>query len=233
MTSSNCHFTWLKQKDTMISLAQSLYKDPTYFDCQLCAEGHHFNVHRVILSCNSPVLSSILQEHKTDNPVITLDGVSPLELGALVEFMYTGVTRISSNFLVNFFQTAKSLQLAGLGHYDDLQIDKFLGEDGSSALEEAEELQDDYEGYGENVLNCLEMDDEIDSSDTKELQNISTDEGIFLNDRVIAESELIDQNSVEYDKYQNVLVKQEVEDQSLDQTDAHSDGFSERCNTGT
>lgn len=220
MSYSNCQFTWLKQRETLVSLAESLLKDAIYFDCQLCAEGYHFNVHRVILSCNSPVLNSILQEHNSDLPVITLEGVSSVEVAALVEFMYTGVTRISPNYLKNFFQLAKSLQLAGLIHYDNAEIHKIINESETEAIKP--KIEGNYEVYSQNILKYLDQSESSAEPVSKDLTTITNDENIFL-DESPETNEAESDNPMVYEKYEDTFIKEndsvETLETSIEETD--------------
>ncbi|KAK6644206.1 hypothetical protein RUM43_000473 [Polyplax serrata] len=224
MSYSNCQFTWLKQRETLVSLAESLLKEETFFDCQLCAEGHRFNVHRVILSCNSPVLNNILQEHNSDLPVITLEGVSSVEVAALVEFMYTGVTKIAPSYLKNFFQTARSLQLAGLTHYDSAQVNKIINETGSSAGES--EVQDNYEAYSQNILKYLDQSEPGDEPQSRELTSLGENvESIFL-DESSEQSTIVNSSSVIYEKYDSSFIKEDEGIESLDPNLVEGEGLS-------
>ena len=85
MSNSQFRLTWGEHQETLVSLVHTLYKDEVSFDCTLYAGGHQHGVHRLILSSCSPFLGKILQEHKADNPIITIDGVSDVEQRALVE----------------------------------------------------------------------------------------------------------------------------------------------------
>lgn len=230
MSYSNCQFTWLKQRETLVSLAESLLKDETYFDCQLCAEGQHFNVHRVILSCNSPVLNNILQEHNSDLPVITLEGVSSVEVAALVEFMYTGVTKISPAYLKNFFQIARSLHLAGLTHYDNAQVNKIINESGSGTVDA--EFHDNYEAYSQNILKYLDQSDPNAESSTKEFASLNTSvNSIFLDES--AESTNISSSSpVIYEKYNSEFIKDDGVE-SLDPNLVENDDLSQTSDSGS
>lgn len=231
MSYSTCQFTWLKQKETLVSLAESLLQDENFFDCQLCAEGHRFNVHRVILSCNSPVLNNILQEHNLDSPVITLDGVSSIELAALVEFMYTGVTKISPDHLKTFFQTAKTLQLAGLTHYDSSQIEKIVNENGSTIVDST--TIDNYELYSQNILKYLNQPDvNNETTESKNSNNLSTNvDNIFLEEAEEGNN-LVNSDSIMYEKYDCDYIKEEENIETLDPNLIESDVLSPSCANG-
>ena len=222
MSNNHFHFTWVEHQDTIISLVQTLYNDERFFDCTLFADGHHFDVHRLILSTCSPFFSKILQEHKSEYPVITLDGVSVTELRALVEYMYTGETSIPPEFLSGFFQTTKLLEIAGLSQYDNKVVDEMLNENEITQVDDEEgedEFQYNCEDDSQNILNCLEQSMKSDDK-AKQLMSLginlvsnyeNIEESEFVND----ESDLsgvINENSVIYDKFQGVFIKPEKED---------------------
>lgn len=220
MSNSQLHFTWVEHQETLVSLVQTLYNSETFFDCTLYAGGQHFDVHRLILSSCSPFFGKILQEHKTDNPVITLDGVSDTELRALVEYIYTGETSISPDFLNSFFQMAKTLEIAGLSHYDDKIVNKMLGDDSTQLIEE-EELYDD-ENKG-NIVKSLKRSVKSEKK-AKQLSaigiNLVNNEDVednpqgseFSNETV--ELEEINQDSDQYNKFHGVFMKSEKDDDS-------------------
>ena len=112
MDAQKNQFSWDNFKGNLKESFQDLYMDPKFADVTLLSEDLiPIQSHRVILSSSSPLLNKILS---FNNPVLFLKGVRNQELQPLLEFIYTGNTRIEENNVDNFMKTAKELQIKGL-----------------------------------------------------------------------------------------------------------------------
>lgn len=83
---------WDSHKSHVADIVANMYRNETFCDCTLIgAGGASLPCHKLVLSSFSPVLKSIIENYQDcDNPVITLCEVSPTELAAVVNFLYTG-----------------------------------------------------------------------------------------------------------------------------------------------
>jgi hypothetical protein len=77
--------------------------------------GESYRAHRVVLAASSVHFQELFEQcSSAQNLVVILDGTSPANLRALLEFMYKGEVYIDDANLNTFLQTAKRLQVKGL-----------------------------------------------------------------------------------------------------------------------
>lgn len=85
--------------------------------------GESYRAHRVVLAASSQHFQELFEQCSAARDlVVILDGTSPVNLRALLEFMYKGEVYIDDANLNTFLQTAKRLQVKGLSlTQNDLQ----------------------------------------------------------------------------------------------------------------
>lgn len=74
--------------------------------------GESYRAHRVVLAASSVHFQELFEQCSgAQNLVVILDGTTPVNLRALLEFMYKGEVYVDDANLNTFLQTAKRLQV--------------------------------------------------------------------------------------------------------------------------
>ena len=114
------------------SLSQ-LRKDTDFADVTLISDDKgKFTAHKVILSSCSKVFKFILKENNNANPLLYLGGVSSVNLGYILDYIYIGEVNLFEEQLDSFLESAQKLEIEGL-----------IGQEGVGKLEQ--------ETYNENT----------------------------------------------------------------------------------
>ena len=89
-----------------------------------CEDGHQIEAHKVVLAASSPFFEAILKWNKHSHPLIYMRGIKPVDLVAMVDFLYFGEANVSQENLDSFLAIAEELQLKGLqGSKDHNEIE--------------------------------------------------------------------------------------------------------------
>ena len=91
----------------------------------LCDEYTIFEAHRIILAAGSLFFEKVLRRSGTGyhpHPLIYLRGFHETEVSALLDYLYTGETRIQQQYLKSFLSMAQQLGIRGL--MEDTSIEK-------------------------------------------------------------------------------------------------------------
>ena len=70
--------------------------------------------HKIILSSCSNVFKFILKESKQSNPLVYLGGISSVNLGFILDYIYYGEVNLYQEQLDSFIESAQRLEIAGL-----------------------------------------------------------------------------------------------------------------------
>jgi len=114
---------WNNESSAELNLSESfkeLRESSEFFDvslgCSLKGGGARIlRAHQMILVSYSTVFRDMLREHPNKkDPMIYLKGISFLELGSILDFMYNGEVNISQPNLSSFLAVAEELQIKGL-----------------------------------------------------------------------------------------------------------------------
>ena len=96
------------------SLSQ-LRKDTDLADVTLISDDKvKFSAHKVILSSCSNMFKFILKENTNASPLLYLGGVSSVNLGYILDYIYHGEVNIFQEQLDSFLETAQKLEIDGL-----------------------------------------------------------------------------------------------------------------------
>ena len=102
-----------------------LQKDTDFADVTLISEDKvKFSAHRLLLSSCSNVFKFILKENNQVNPLLYLGGVSSINLGFILDYMYCGEVKLYQEQLDGFLESAKKLEIEGL-EGENLNLDDF------------------------------------------------------------------------------------------------------------
>ena len=107
---------WNDFKDNVISAYENIRENNDFADVTLaCGDGEQLEAHRVILAASSPVFQHILKRNLNhSHPLIYMRGVKSVDLMAIVDFLYSGETRIFQENFDSFLAIAEELELKGL-----------------------------------------------------------------------------------------------------------------------
>ena len=115
----------LHWKDFESNLAHSvsdMRNDSNFFDVKIAcfdnkSEMKTIPAHKMVLSACSPIFKELLCAIGTadsQNPMVFLRGISFQEISAILDFMYSGETKVEHNEFDAFLAAAKDLQIRGL-----------------------------------------------------------------------------------------------------------------------
>ena len=83
-----------------------------------------FSAHKILLSSCSSMLKFILKSSNNANPLLFLGGVSSVNLGYILDYIYQGEVNIYQEQLDSFLESARKLEIEGLlGSNEDDQED--------------------------------------------------------------------------------------------------------------
>ena len=107
------------QSNWMRSLSE-FYTDHDLADVTLISEDKvKFSAHKVILSSCSKMFRFILRGTNNSNSLLYLGGVSSVNLGFILDYMYHGEIRLFQEQLDSFLQSAQKLEVEGLLELDN------------------------------------------------------------------------------------------------------------------
>ena len=100
-----------------------LRKETDFADVTLISDDKvKFSAHKILLSSCSNVFKFILKEHHQPHPLLYLGGVSSINIGFILDYMYFGEVNIYQEQLDSFLEAAQKLEISGLiGDNQDIQ----------------------------------------------------------------------------------------------------------------
>ena len=159
-----------------------------------------FSAHKVLLSSCSNMFNFILKSNSTHtNPLLFLGGVSSVNLGFMLDYIYHGEVKIFQEQLDSFIESAKKLEIEGLlGNSDDT---------------EAEDSQDNIKTETEthhenNIKQCME--DQTQYKTTKEKRVARMNDNTVNNRRQFSKTsawEKIDVTTLNRDEIEDKMKK--------------------------
>ena len=113
----------LKWNDYQSNWKQSLAElrtDSDLADVTLISEDKvKFSAHKVLLSSCSNMFKFILKGSSNTNPLLYLSGVTAINLGFILDYIYHGEVNLFQEQLDSFLETAQKLEVEGLIGNDD------------------------------------------------------------------------------------------------------------------
>jgi len=115
MTKKEHYKLCLKEFEVNLSKnCRELREDEDFCDVTLACEDKQIEAHKVILSGSSPMFKDLLKRNPHPHPLIYLRGIKYGHLVNLLDFIYTGEAKITSEELDVFLSMAHELQVKGL-----------------------------------------------------------------------------------------------------------------------
>ena len=102
-----------------------LRNDNDFADVTLISDDKvKFSAHKVLLSSCSNMFKFILKSNNHANPLLFLGGISSVNLGFILDYMYQGEVKIFQEQLDSFIESAQKLEIEGLlGNSEDTEED--------------------------------------------------------------------------------------------------------------
>ena len=122
-----------------------LRNDDDFSDVTLISDDKkNFSAHKILLSSCSSVFKFILKENQHANPLLYLGGVSSVNLGFILDYIYHGEVNIYQNQLDSFLESAQKLEIEGLlggteESHENMDEEKFVHPEPEEHIENAQE----------------------------------------------------------------------------------------------
>ena len=92
-----------------------LRKDTDFADVILISDDKvKFSAHKVLLSSCSNIFNCILKETNNTNPLLYLGGISSINIGLILDYIYNGEVNLFQEQLDSFLESAQKLEIEGL-----------------------------------------------------------------------------------------------------------------------
>ena len=106
------------QNDNFMERHVKFYKkireEEDMFDVSIACDGAEVRAHKLIMSASSPLFKRIIKSSNHPDPYIFLKDLHPQDLTSIVNFVYTGETKVEANSIQRFMSSALDLQISGL-----------------------------------------------------------------------------------------------------------------------
>merc|ERR1712129_65558 len=96
------------------SSLKSLWKNEDFLDVTIACDDDQVQAHKVVLSAASPVFRNILTRNPHSHPLLYLKGTTTKDIKSLLNFIYTGETRVVQDDLEEFMALADGFKIQGL-----------------------------------------------------------------------------------------------------------------------
>ena len=146
-------------EDHIKTAFSKLRENEDYVDVTLACAEDQVQAHKVIVASFSPILAGILKRQKSNHPVIYLKGIKSVDLINVVNFMYEGQVSLAASNLDSFFDVANELQVEGLFHRDEVEINTEMDESPLEAANGDVMDRSDMDGTDEKVIVKVESED--------------------------------------------------------------------------
>ena len=109
-------------QDLITFSLRELYDTKKFSDVTLVTEDQKvIKAHKFILSANSDIFKTILENKEIDTASVFLRGVSSTTLLPIVEFCYTGRVDVDQDCVAEFIETAADLKISEFLKADQVQ----------------------------------------------------------------------------------------------------------------
>ena len=105
---------WNDYQSNWKSSLSELHKDTNFADVTLISDDKiKFSAHKVIVSSCSNMFKFILKENSNANPILYLGGVTCVNLGYILDYIYHGEVNLFQDQLDSFLESAQKLEIEG------------------------------------------------------------------------------------------------------------------------
>ena len=125
--------SWPEVESERTKALSSMLTSGEFTDVTIACDDDQIKAHKVVLSAASEVFQNIFRRNQHKHPLLYFFGVTKQQMEAVLDFIYSGDTKVPMEELDTFLNIAKSLQIKGLvGSHSD--------QDDSNTLEENKTL---------------------------------------------------------------------------------------------
>lgn len=106
---------WNDYQSNWCEALTDLHRDTDFADVTLVTDDKvKFLAHKIVLSSCSNTFKFILKKISHANPLVYLTGISSVNLGFILEYIYNGEVNIDQEQLENFLKSSEKLEVKGL-----------------------------------------------------------------------------------------------------------------------
>jgi len=107
--------SWNDFSTALVNNYSNHRKNDDFSDVTLVSDDETiYNVHKLVLAGSSTFFQNILRKQQHSHPLLFLSGVHSKFLSSILDFIYEGNVKVSSNDLDEFLNIAKKLKIEGL-----------------------------------------------------------------------------------------------------------------------
>ena len=111
-----------------------------------------FTAHKILLTSCSKIFKFILEGNFHTNPLLYLSGVSSVNLGYILDFLYHGEVNIFQEQLDNFLECSRKLEIEGLLRDKDQEHQDLLGHEDQKHVFQEQNIEQINEAYENNPV---------------------------------------------------------------------------------
>ena len=169
---------WNDFKDNIRNTFATLRKDLDFSDVTLaCEDGYQMEAHKVILSSSCPFFQNVLKRNQHVHPLIYMRGIKPVDLTAIVDFLYYGEANIYQENLDTFLKIAEELEIEGLNREtsEEEKEGKGFSESYQKQDDQPTLLNDVSQKVHNTISTITEMQEHFDNSKSENKKKISSE----------------------------------------------------------
>ncbi|KAB7500384.1 Transcription factor GAGA [Armadillidium nasatum] len=110
---------WNSHCTTVLKKLRAIYSQDVLCDVTIACNGKFYPVHKLVLSICSEYFEEIFKQTHCKHPFIIMRDIKPIELEALLSYMYNGEVNVSQEILPGLISAAESLKIIGLAISED------------------------------------------------------------------------------------------------------------------
>lgn len=136
---------WNDYQSNWNKTINDLRKDTDLADVTLISDDKvKFSAHKILISSCSNILKFILKDNTHPNPFLFLGGVSSVNIGYILDYIYYGEVNIYQEQLDSFLESAQKLEIKGL-QGENQKSENYSN--GSLSAEPKEKIKDEHTYY--------------------------------------------------------------------------------------
>ena len=106
--------SWPEVESERTKALSSMLTSGEFTDVTIACDDDQIKAHKVVLSAASEVFQNIFRRNQHKHPLLYFFGVTKQQMEAVLDFIYSGDTKVPMEELDTFLNIAKSLQIKGL-----------------------------------------------------------------------------------------------------------------------
>ena len=106
--------SWPEVESDRTAALSSMLTSGEFTDVTIACDDDQIQAHKVVLSAASEIFQNIFRRNQHNHPLLYFFGVTKQQMEVVLDFIYSGDTKIPMEELDNFLNIAKSLQIKGL-----------------------------------------------------------------------------------------------------------------------